>query len=275
MNSLIYERSKHEAMTLPEAVDWLLSIGIIVLTTEELVALLKIPGNHLRFAMEPFIKKKMIITPFRGFWMPVSSEDRKWGAPKDLGFFDTLMRYAKYDYFLSWMTAAEIFGVFEQKKPIVHAATAKAVGRRKIGRTDFKFTLSSNVGILPTFRHDTQTGAVNVTTRAATMLNVAHCTSNVSGLNNAVTILIRLSETDEDFISELAAYSYLFPMSVLRRIGWVLENFTDVRGLDALAEISQKSEVKRSCISTRNPVVISKIDKRWSLSINDTIKPSV
>jgi len=274
MDAVIKEKSITGAIKTTDLVSWLLSNGITAVTSEEISVLLGIPENHIRQRLAPLVKRSEIVSPYRGFWIPIPFEYRQWGAPEAIYYIDRMMRYLDVDYYVGWMTAAAILGTGHHASQVFQVATAKTVRNRMIGRSDFKFYQRSNVWSLPTFRYKTQTGAVNVSTRAATMLSAANDLSNVSGLDNAANIIIELSETEEAFISEVAACSTLFSISALRRLGWILENFTSTSGLEQLVSISQESKIKQSKLSTYKPYS-DRIDIKWSLDINERIEPDV
>ena len=274
MDAVIKTNSIVGSIKAADLVSWLLSNGITAVTNKEISALLGIPENHIRQRLAPLAKRNEIISPYRGFWIPIPFEYRQWGAPEAVYYVDRMMCYLGVEYYVGWMTAAAILGAGHHAAQMFQVATARLVRNRVIGRSDFRFYQRSNVGSLPSFRHKTQTGAVNVSTRAATMLSATNDLNNVSGLDNAANIVIELSETEEAFIGDVATCSALFPISALRRLGWILENFTDIRDLDVLAGISQESNVKLSKLSTYKPYS-DRINKRWSLDINERIEPDV
>jgi len=274
MDAVIIEKSNNGTIKATDLVSWLLSNGITAVTSEEISVLLGIPENHIRQRLAPLVKRIEIVSPCRGFWIPIPYEYRQWGAPEATYYIDRMMRFLDVDYYVGWMTAAAILGAGHHASQVFQVATAKTVRNRVIGRSDFKFYQRSNVGPLPTFRYKTQTGAINVSTRAATMLSAANDLSNVSGLDNAANIIIELSETEDVFIGEVAVCSALFPISALRRLGWILENFTDTSGLDQLVRINQESKVRQSKLSTYKPYS-DRIDIKWSLDINERIEPDV
>ena len=274
MDAVIKEKSINGAIKTVDLVSWLLSHGITTVTSEEISALLGIPENHIRQRLAPLVKRSEFVSPYRGFWIPIPFEYRQWGAPEAIYYVDRMMGYLGIDYYVGWMTAAAILGAGHHASQVFQVATDKMVRNRVIGRSDFRFYQRSNVGSLPTFRYKTQTGAVNVSTRAATMLSAVNDLSNVSGLDNATNIIIELSETEETFIGEIAACSALFPISALRRLGWILDNFTSTSGLDQLVKISQESNVKQSKLSTYKPYS-DRIDMKWSLDINERVEPDV
>jgi len=274
MDAMIRDRSINGAVRATDVVSWLLSNGITTATTNELSVLLGVPENQVRQRLAPLLKRGEMVSPARGFWVPVPYEYRQWGAPEAIYYIDKMMRYLHVDYYVGWMTAAAIHGAGHHASHVFQVATSRFVADRKIGRSDFRFFQRGNVGALPILRHQTKTGAVNVSTRAATMLSIVSDLKLASGLDNAANIVIELSDTEESFVGEVAACAGLFPISALRRLGWILENYTHTQDLGQLAVISRDSDVVLSKLSMYK-AYSNRIDEVWSLDINERIEPDV
>jgi predicted transcriptional regulator of viral defense system len=274
MNAEIKVKAQNGLIRTAEVVSWLLSHGITAVTSEELSALLGVSKNQMLQRLAPLVKRSEIISPCRGFWIPIPFEYRQWGAPEAIYYIDRMMRFLEIDYYIGWMSAASILGANHHAVQVFQVATERLVRNRVIGRSDFRFFQRSNVGSLPIFPYKAQTGTVKVSTRAATMLSVTNDLSIVAGLDNAANIIIELSETEEPFVDEVAACSSLFPISALRRLGWILENFTETSKLDILAKLSKESSVKVSKL-TSYKAYSDHIDNRWSIDLNERIEPDV
>jgi hypothetical protein len=274
MNAVIEEKTQYGSIKTAEVVSWLLSHGITSVTNEELSALLGVSQNQMLQRLAPLVRRSEIISPCRGFWIPIPFEYRQWGAPEATYYIDRMMRYLEIDYYIGWMTAASILGAKHHAVQVFQVATERLLRNRVVGRSDFKFFQRSNVGSLPTFSHKIQTGTVKVSTRAATMLSVANDLSIAAGLDNAANIIIELSVTEESFINEVAACSSLFPISALRRLGWILDSFTETKQLDTLAKLSKESSVKVTKLSSHK-AYSDHVDKRWSIDLNEKVEPDV
>lgn len=254
--------------------DWLLSRGISAVTTDEAARLLGVPTNQVRQRMSPLMKRSELIAPARGLWVPVSPEYREWGAPEAITYIDDLMAYLGAEYYVGWMSAAALLGASHHASQVFQVASSKTIANRVIGRSDLMFYRRGNVATLPTFRFKTKSGFAKVSTRAATMLSVTSDMELAAGPNNAANIIIELSETDEHYLPLIADCAPQFPISALRRLGWMLENFTEGQDLSELLEISQTSETKLSKLSMYD-TYSGHIDKKWSLDINTRIEPDV
>jgi predicted transcriptional regulator of viral defense system len=274
MNAVIKNKVQNGSIKTAEVVGWLLSRGIIAVTNEELSALLGVSQNQMLQRLAPLVKRSEIISPCRGFWIPIPFEYRQWGAPEATYYIDRMMRFLEIDYYIGWMSAASILGAKHHAVQVFQVATDRQVRNRVVGRSDFRFFQRSNVGMLPTFLHKTQTGTIKVSTRAATMLSVTNDLSIAAGLDNAANIIIELSETVESFIDEVAVCSPLFPISALRRLGWILDNFTETTQLDTLAKLSKESSVKVTKLASYK-AYSDHIDTRWSIDLNERVEPDL
>lgn len=254
--------------------DWLLSHGIASATTDEIAKFIDVPANQVRQRMVPLMKRSEMVSPARGLWVPVSPEYREWGGPEAISYIDELMRHLNTDYYVGWMTASSLLGASHHASQVFQVATSKTVANRVIGRSDLMFYRRSNAATLPVFRFKTKSGFAKVSTRAATMLSITNDMDLAAGPNNVTNIIIELSETDELYIPEIAGCAHLFPVSALRRLGWMLENYADEQDLSALLDISQASETKLSKLSMYD-AYSGRIDKKWSLDINTRIEPDV
>ncbi|MCL2807080.1 MAG: type IV toxin-antitoxin system AbiEi family antitoxin [Coriobacteriia bacterium] len=270
----IHNTQSLDTVKATDVASWLLSHGITDITTEELAGLIGVPKNQVRQRMAPLVKRCEIVSPARGLWIPVPFEYRQWGAPETVHYIDAMMKHLETDYYIGWMTAASFFGASHHAPQVFQVATSKTVSNRIIGRSDMRFFQRSNVGILPTTRINTQTGTVTVSTRAATMLSAASDISLVAGLDNAANIIIELSETDEPFLEEVVASAHLFPISAVRRLGWILESFTSIDGLEDLRFLSSQSDKRFSKLSVHHSYS-NKVSKNWSLDINAEVEPDI
>ena len=253
---------------------WLLSQGISSVTTGEIAQIIDTPINQLSQRMRALAERNEMVSPARGLWIPVSPEYREWGAPEAITYIDALMNHLGANYYVGWMSAAALLGASHHASQVFQVATSKTVQKRVIGRSRINCYTRSNVASLPSFQFKTRTGFAKVSTRAATMLSIANDTNLTAGLNNAANIIIELSETDEPYLREISECAHLFPMSALRRLGWIMDNFTETPSLDDLVCISQASEIKLSKLSMNN-AYSGHIDRKWSIDLNTKIEPDV
>jgi len=274
MNEIDRAQLPEGSVKATEVAGWLLSRGINAATTEDLAYVIGVPANHVRQRMAPLLRRGELVSPARGLWVPVPYEYQLWGAPEAINYIDSMMRYLNIDYYVGWMTAAAILGASHHAPQVFQVATSRTVSNRMIGRSDLRFFRRSNVGSLPTFRSKTRSGYVNVSTRAATMLSVASDFNISAGLDNAANIIIELSESEETFVDEIVSCAFMFPITALRRLGWILENFTDTGNLEQLVEISRNNNVSLSKLSMHKAYSY-RIDKKWSLDINEKVDPDV
>ena len=106
------------------------------------------------------------------------------------------------------------------------------------------------------------------------MLMLASDVGFSGGLNNAVTAIVELSESDA-FSSELLAdASNAFPRSAARRVGWVLDKFGESVDTAALHECCVSFGEVPSVLNPTYPAK-GRIDKKWSIIENGEVDPDL
>ena len=104
------------------------------------------------------------------------------------------------------------------------------------------------------------------------MLDVASDIEYVGGIDNAANLIIKLCEALEPDLCAINALSKHYPVSAVRRLGYLMERFTDVPGLE---QLKSSSEIRNTTTSLLDPqsANIGTVDKRWSLKINREVSP--
>lgn len=95
-------------------------------------------------------------------------------------------------------------------------------------RTRLRFHARSRLGEVPTQQRTTPTGHIGVSTREATALDLAARPTDAGGLDNVATVLVELAEDEKLDIGVMADATESSTVSALRRVGWMLEQFTDL-----------------------------------------------
>ena len=260
--------SRIKASHLP---DWMLAHGVIAATTDEIAMLLGTTPYMVRHYLAPIRKRGAIVSIYRSLWVAVPPEYRTWGAPPAIEVVDILMRYFDAQYYVGWLSAAALLGASHHAPQVFQVAASVTMRDRQIGRSKMLFFKRKNIDKLPTFTTNTRNGAVPVSNRAVTLLDVASDLPIVGGLNNAANLIVELCDTDEPFLDEIIELSPLYSTAAARRLGWIMANFTEVQRLDALAlAIKQKvSDVSR--LDPSKPKSGTH-DKMWRIDVNTSIE---
>src|ERR1035437_9097134 len=88
----------------------LLAQGRAAITTAEAADALAIPRDQVRVRMHRYVQQGRVIAPARGLWVPVPPQDRVYGRLPGLEMIDVLMGHLDRDYYVGWLSAAEVHG---------------------------------------------------------------------------------------------------------------------------------------------------------------------
>jgi predicted transcriptional regulator of viral defense system len=254
--------------------DWLLAHGRTSITTSEAADLLGIPDGQVRTRLFEPARRNELVSPARGFWVPVPAAYRSWGAPPGLHIVDDLMRHLGRQYYVGWLSAAEIHGSAHQRPQVFQVAVDAHVADRAVGRTRFDFAVRANAGALPRVRTEVPTGFAWVASPELTVLDLCADPARAAGLSNAATVLAELVEDGRVDVDELARLSRDFPAAVGRRAGWVLDLVAPELDTDPLATAVRN----RSAVPTAlRPDLPDRgaTDTRWQVRVNGEVEPDL
>ena len=255
----------------PNASDWALSRGVNALTTTELADVLGVPPGQVRQRLQAPTRRGEWTSPARGLWLPVPPEYRTWGAPPGLDVVDRLADHLGIDYYIGWLSAAELHGVAHHAPQVFQVAVSRQIRGRQVGRTRFEFHHRAAVGSLPVVEHPTRSGVARVSTLTVTALDVATDATVAGGIDNAATVLVELSEQPGFDPEEVAALAGRYPTSTLRRLGWILERFADRADLDAVRSAAVAGPATPARVDPAGDLV-GPIDHRWNVRINRDVE---
>lgn len=262
----ISDVSTSDRVRAPELADWLLARGRGAATTDELAELLGVPADQVRRRLHAPARRGEWVSPAHGLWIPVPPEYRLWGAPEGIELVDVLMRHIGVDYYVGWLSAAEVHGAAHQAPQVFQVATSRHVRPRRVGRTRFEFLTRSAVREVPVVERPTRSGHARVSAREATMLDVASDIAEVGGIDNAATVIIELAEREFD-VDVLARLAERFPAASGRRIGWTLEQFTEHGDTGPLHRSLLRRDVAPSLLDPTGPTT-GPVDHHWAVRVN-------
>ncbi|MDO5503720.1 MAG: type IV toxin-antitoxin system AbiEi family antitoxin [Actinomycetia bacterium] len=263
------DTTTEERVRAVQLVDWLLARGRSSITTSEIAAVLGIPQDQVRRRLHAPASRGEWVSPARGLWIPVPAQFRLWGAPEGIEIIDAMMAHLGAGYYVGWLTAAEIHGAAHQAPQVFQVATDRAVQDRQVGRTRFTFATRTALRHIPTVAHPTRAGTAMVSTREATMLDIAADISLAGGIDNAATVLIELAEDSRD-ADALAAAAAHHCAAALRRAGWVLDRLGGL-DTDTLHQLADKHDAAPSLLDPTGPTT-GHIDQHWQLRINRDVQ---
>jgi predicted transcriptional regulator of viral defense system len=214
-----------------------------------------------------------MVSPARGLWMPVSPEYTSWGAPPAIEVIDATMKHLHADYYVGWLSAAALHGASHHAPQVFQVASSRAIRDRNVGRSKIQFFHRSHIKSVPIVYKETRSGTVAISSPETTLLDVATDLSISGGLNNVANIMIELCEEKPPDMNLLIAAATVYPISSIRRIGWLLEKYTDVSNTDQLHSLSEEGKKNPSkLLPTSN---YKGFDNRWNIYINAEVEADV
>lgn len=253
--------------------DALLSRGRHHFTTEEAATAAGVKVDSVRPALARLIKKRLAFSPARGLYIAIPPEYRSWGVVPAVHFVDALMAHLDRAYYVGYLSAAEAHGAAHQKPQVFQVVVDRDLRDRDIGRVRLRFITNRGVAHLPMLRRNTPTGTMAVSTPELTAVDLANRPLRGAALDNVATVLIELVEDGKLHDDALAQLVDEFPVAATRRVGWIVEHFTDLR-LDELADASSGGIDEPSDLDPYGPRR-GKVDRRWRVRVNTTVDPDV
>ena len=253
---------------------WLLSRGISTITTDEIATLLSIPKNQVPQRLASPKKRGEIVLLANGLWVPVPPDYKTWGAPPAIDVIDALMRHKNADYYVGWLSAAALHGASHHAPQVFQVAVSHAIREKDFGRSRLRFYQRNHVNLIKKASFETKSGYALVSTREMTLLDIACDISAVGGIDNAANLIIELVEASSPDFDVLLDISKHYPTSAIRRLGYLMEQFT---GASSLGRLQSISEERKAAISSLDPQSANAgpIDKHWQLRINKEVSPDV
>lgn len=98
--------------------------------------------------------------------MLIPPEFRTWGAVPATHFIDALMRYLGHDYYVGFLSAAEVHGAAQQRPQVFQVVTSGRLRNRAFGRVRIELATSSDTGDRPIVERNTPTGGVTADVRS-------------------------------------------------------------------------------------------------------------
>jgi predicted transcriptional regulator of viral defense system len=261
-------------MTSEPARAWLDSLparGRWWFTLDDAVAGLGGTREAAYMALSRLGRKRLIASPYRGFYLVLPPEYREMGAWPAEHFLDPLMRWLGEPCYLGLLTAAAMHGAAHQvpqRTQVIVARNRKPLG---LGPVRIDFVARHDMAATPTEARNTRMGTVRVATPAATALELVAYADRCGGLSHVATVLAELSE--EIAPDALAAEGRRAPVAWAQRLGWLLERVDQPALAGALlpdvdARATSPTPLRRSAPTRGAPR-----DARWRLIVNADVEP--
>lgn len=261
--------------TTAEALDTLLAHGRLAVSTDEMAQLLRLPPEHVRVRMQPLVRSGRVFSPARGLWVAIPPEYRTWRVIPGAQFIEVMMAHLDRDYYLGWLSAAEMYGAAHQRPQVLQVAVDRHVADRDIERVRLRFLERRHLSELPRVRRNVATGQVWVSTPEVTAFDLAAHPGHGGGAGNVATVLSELAEEKLLRAEQLAEAGKHFSLSAVRRLGYLLDAIgqTDLTG-GLHDRVEQRRRFPPDLLAAGGPR-IGQVDARWRLRVNTDVEPDL
>jgi len=252
--------------------DYFLARGRYTATTGEIAELLELSEGAVRVGMNRLRRQRLAFSPARGLYAFVPPHYRVWGVLPAEWFVDDLMRHLRRDYYVSLLSAAARHGASHQRPQVFQVLTDKPTADRDLDRIRLRFFTSRAVDQAATETINTPAGTMEVATKETTVSDLVAHPRAAGGLSNIATIIHEIGPISG---AELARASAIHPRSHARRIGWLVEHYSE-RPPD-LEELEQLAKPRQGVPTRISPGAPKRgpFDKRWGVQVNTDIAPDV
>jgi predicted transcriptional regulator of viral defense system len=258
-----------------DVIDDLLAHGRVAVTTEEAAQLLDIPPEQVRVRMHPLIRSGRVFSPSRGLWVAVPPEFRSWRVLPGAQFLDPMMRHLGRDYYVGWLSAAELHGAAHQRPQVLQVAVDRHLPDRDIERVRLRFTERRHLAELPRQRRNVPTGQVWVSAPETTVLDLAADPLLGGGVSNIATVLIELTEDNRLDPGQLANTANHFSLAAVRRLGYLLDATSQHELATALHPLAEQRRHFPADPLAQGSGEHGAVDRRWRIRVNTPVEPDL
>jgi predicted transcriptional regulator of viral defense system len=256
-------------------VDSLLAHGQSAVTTQEAAELLDVPAEHVRMRMHPLVRDGRVFSPARGLWVAIPPEYRMWRVIPGVQFIDQMMGHLGRDYYVGWLSAAEMYGAAHQRPQVLQVAVDRHVSDRDIERVRLRFAERRHLVQIPRARRNVPTGQVWVSTPEVTALDLAADPQRGGGISNVATVLSDLAEENQLDADQVAQAAEHFSLAAVRRLGFLLDRVGEYDLAQALHPIAERRRHFPPDQLAPGRVEGGDIDSRWRVRTNTDVEPDL
>jgi predicted transcriptional regulator of viral defense system len=248
--------------------------GRYTFTKKEALEKLGISDNAFRRAVFRLTHKKRLMRAANQFYIIIPFEYRLSEGLPPTSYIDSLMKFREQPYYVGVLSAAALHGAAHQTPQELQVITSDPLPLLKLGRGRIRFLVKRRIQEAPLQGMKTPTGLIQVSTPEVTAFDLLMYPKAAGHLNNIATVLSELAEKiDPEKLKDAAQLG--FDLSLVQRLGYLLDQFTEQKPTEALHRwlTQQKTEYvllrpsQKDCLKNRN--------KKWHVIVNEEVEPDV
>lgn len=265
----------HSEASLSDYLDDLQKRGQYTFSREEVSKMLSLSAVAFHHALNRLLKKGRIRRVRGDFYILIPLEYQTAGSLPVTWFIDAFMHKFSNDYYVSILSAAALHGAAHQQPMVFQVIADRVLSSITLGHARLEFHYKKK--ILPAFYTSVKTeeGAMHVATPEMTACDMIRYLNSAGQINNVATVLIELAEKmDSAVLIEYAKQSWV-EVTVLQRLGYLLEALNLMSHLDELAEWVQKKTHFYRLLVTGQDAPIFEENERWRILVNEMVEPDL
>ena len=223
-----------------------------------------------KLALNRLIKRQILASPARGFYVIVPPEYRSLGCLPADQFIPALLKRLGLSYYAGLLSAAQYHGAAHHRPQEFQVFLAKNRRPIECGAVRVAFLARKRIDDVPLKSFNTPRGTILVSTPEATALDLIGYHRNAGGLDHVATILSELAEKiDAD---KLAAAAETAPVPWAQRLGYLLELVEAGDKASPLRAYVRKHARQSAALVTTLPHEKSPRDENWKLYVNADVE---
>ena len=219
------------------------------------------------------------MSPWRNFFVILRPEDRAAGAPDPVRWIDPLMKHLSVDYRVSLLRAATLHGSSHQASMIFSVLTPRQLRSFDAGRHRIQFLFQQPETFAAVNRAPwladlkSESGIAKSAGVELTLLDCMRYFHKAGGINGVAQVVRDIGAKANS--KSLAKAAEVYENSVVRRLGYLLENFGHERQARALQPIAQRAKSVKPLNPEAKPFLgksPAAINTDWQLVLNQTVE---
>ncbi|OFY86667.1 MAG: hypothetical protein A3F72_15635 [Bacteroidetes bacterium RIFCSPLOWO2_12_FULL_35_15] len=229
----------------------------------------------LKLNINRLIKKRSIVSVYRGYYLLIPPQYHRWGILPAVLFIDGLMKYLGRQYYVSLLSAAAQHGAAHQQPQeyfvIIPPPALKLTVKKGI---KINFINKKKVDMRFVEKRKTETGYYNISSPEMTAADLVFYAKRVGWMSRVATVLAELSD---EMKPESLNVSFVKAIGVatLQKLGYLLDEVLEKHELaEALYKAARKARISFSTIQLMRGAGRKKyaVSSKWKIIDNVQIE---
>ncbi len=231
---------------------------------------LRVSAPAAKLTLNRLLKRHVVASPARGFYVIVPPEYRNLGCLPADQFVPALMERLGQPYYAGLLSAAQYHGAAHHRPQEFQVLLGKSRRPIECGSVRVAFIVRKRISEVPLQSFNTPRGPIAVSTPEATALDLVGYHRHSGGLDNVATLLSELAEKLD--AEKIAAVAQTAPVPWAQRLGYLLDHVGAGEKTSELESYVHQHVRKTISLLPGAPGGKSSRDQKWKLYINTTVE---